>query len=106
MVIVPGALLTLGSGVLWSLTIAGAGDVQNRVAPMGVWVMTAAGIVGALLIAFVALPTAVKLKAVAVPTAAEKMLPIFERQKKRLIAASHVAGVLALVSLLASALAP
>ena len=105
-VIVPGALFTLGSGVLWSMAIVGAGGVQSGVAPIGVLVMTAAGFVGGLLVVFVALPTAVKLKAVAVPTAAGKMLPVFERQRKRLIATSHIAGVLALVALFASVVAP
>jgi hypothetical protein len=105
-VMVPGALLTLGSGIVWSMAIVGAGDVQARVAPLGVGVMTAAGFVGGLLIAFVALPSAVQLKAVAFPTADGKMLPVFERQRKRLIAASTVAGVLAVVSLFASVLAP
>ena len=105
-VIGPGALLTIGSGIVWSMAITGAGDVQSRVAPIGLWVMTAAGFVGGLLVLFVALPSAVKLRAVAVPTAAGKMLPIFERQKKRLIVVAHIAGVLALVSLFASALAP
>ena len=105
-VIGPGAILTLGSGVLWSMAIVGAGDMQSRVAPIGLWVMTAAGFVGGLLIVFVALPTAVKLKTVAVPTADGKMLPFFERQRKRLIAVSCVAGVLGLVSLFAAVLAP
>ena len=88
------------------MAIVGAGGVQSRVAPIGVMVMTAAGFVGALLIVFVALPSAVKMKAVAVPTADGKMLPVFERQRKRLIATSHIAGVLALVSLFASVVAP
>jgi hypothetical protein len=48
----------------------------------------------------------VKMKAVAVPTADGKMLPVFERQRKSLIATSHIAGVLALVSLFASVVAP
>ena len=105
-VIGPGALLTLGSGIMWSMAIVGAGDIQSRVAPIGLWVMTAAGFVGGLLIALGALPTAVKLKAVAVPTADGNMLPIFERLKKRLFAVSFVAGALALVALFASVLAP
>ena len=105
-VIGPGALFTIGSGIMWSMAIVGAGDVQSRVAPIGLWVMTMAGFVGGLLVAFVALPTAVKLSAVAVPTADGNVLPVFERLRKRLIAVSFAAGVLALVSLFASVIAP
>ena len=105
-VIVPGALLTLGSGIMWSMAIAGANDIQSRVAPLGVWLMTAGGFLGGLLIVFVALPTAVKLKAVSVPTEDGKMLPVFESLRIRLLSVSSVAGVLALVSLFASVLAP
>lgn len=105
-VIGPGAILTLGSGVLWSMAIVGVGDVERRVAPAGLGVMTAAGVVGGLLIAFVALPTAARLRAMAVPTVDGQLLPAFERQRKRLMVVSSVAGVLALVSLAASVLAP
>ena len=103
-VIGPGAILTLGSGVLWSMAIVGAGDMQSRVAPIGLWMMTAAGFVGGLLIVFVALPTAVRLRAVAVPNSDGQMLPAFEQQRKRLIAVSFGAGALALVALFASVL--
>jgi len=104
-VIGPGAILTLGSGILWSMAIVGAGDMQSRVAPIGLWVMTAAGFVGGLLVVFVALPTAARLRSVAAPTADGQVLPAFEQQRKRLIAVSYVAGVLALVALFASVLA-
>lgn len=105
-VIGPGAILTLGSGILWTMAIVGAGGVERRIAPAGLGVMTAAGFVGGLLIAFVALPSAARLRALAVPTADGQLLPVFERQRKRLMVVSSVAGVLALVSLAASVLAP
>ena len=101
-----GAFLTIGSGILWSMAIAGAGDIPSRVAPIGLWIMTAAGLVGGLLIAFVVLPTAVRMRAVAVATADGQMLPAFEQQRKRLLAVSCFAGVLAVVELFAAVLAP
>ena len=44
-IIGPGAIATIGSGILWSLAITGGSDVESRVAPMGAWIMTAVGIV-------------------------------------------------------------
>jgi hypothetical protein len=105
-VIVPGAILTMGSGIMWSMALVNAGAVQSRVTPIGVIVMTAAGFVGGLLIVFVALPTAVKLRAVAVPTPTTQMLPVFEHLRKRLVVVSLVAGVLAALSLFGSVIAP
>ena len=88
------------------MALVNAGDMQSRVAPNGVLVMTAAGFIGGLLIVFSALPTAVKLKALAASTAATEMPPIVERLGRRLVAISLAAGVLAIVSLFASVLAP
>jgi hypothetical protein len=105
-VIGPGAILTLGSGILWSMAIVGAGGVERRIASAGLAVMIAAGFVGGLLIAFLALPAAARLRAVAVHTEDGQVLPVFETQRKRLIVVSTVAGLLALVSLAASVLAP
>jgi len=68
--------------------------------------MTAAGFVGGFLIVFVAIPTAIKLKAIAVVGSDGQVLPLFERHKKRLDIVSAVAGICALVSLFASVLAP
>lgn len=105
-IISPGALLTVGSGILWSMAIVGAGSVESRVAPIGLWIMTGAGLVGGFLIAVVAMPTAIKLKAIAVVGSDGQVLPLFERHKKRLDLVSAVAGICALVSLFASVLAP
>ncbi len=106
MIIAPGALLTVGSGILWSMAIAGGGGVESRIAPIGAWIMTVLGVLGGLLVAFVALPTALKLKSVAVTRADGQVLPAFEKQKRRLEIVSAVAGLCALASLFAAVLAP
>ncbi len=106
LVIGPGVLLTFGSGLLWSMALVGAGDVQARVAPFGTSVMTATGVLGGLLVVVVALPAAVKMKALAIPTADGQMLPAFEQQRKRLVSASNIAGAFALASLFASVFTP
>lgn len=106
MVVVPGAILTVASGVLWSLAMVGADDVEARVSPVGLGIMTAAGFLGGLLTVFVSLPAAIKLRAVAVPSADGKLHPLFDRLNMRLVYASGVAGLLALVSLFSAVLAP
>ncbi len=102
----PGALITVGSGILWTMALAGGGAVENRVAPIGTSVMTGAGILGGILIAVLAIPSALKLKAVSVSSNDGRVLPVFERQERRLNVVSAVAGVCALISLFASVLAP
>ena len=102
----PGALLTVGSGVLWSMAVVGSAGVESRVAPIGTLIMTAAGIVGGILVAVVAIPTALKVKATALTTEDGLVLPVFERQERRLKIVSTLAGFLALVSLAAAVVAP
>jgi hypothetical protein len=102
----PGAIATIGSGILWSLAITGGSDVESRVAPMGAWIMTAVGIVGGIVVAAVAVPTALRVKAVAISNESDQVLPVFERQQRQLKVVSAVAGICALVSLFAAVLAP
>jgi hypothetical protein len=106
MIIAPGAVLTVGSGILWSMAIGGVGGVESRIAPIGAWIMTVLGVLGGLLVAFVALPTALKLKSVAVTRADGQVLPVFEKHKMRLEIVSAVGGLCALASLFAAVLAP
>lgn len=105
-VIAPGMLLSLGSGILWSMAIASGGGVESRIAPLGAWVMTGLGLVGGIIVAALALPSALKLRAVAISGAEGQVHPVFESQWRRLQTASAVAGVCALASLLAAVLAP
>ena len=106
MLIGPGALVTLGSGILWSMAIVVGGGVESRVAPTGLWIMTGAGIVGSILVALFVIPIARKVRAVAVSGEEGRLLPVFDKLDKRLGLVSAVAGILALVSLGAAVLAP
>jgi hypothetical protein len=68
--------------------------------------MTAAGIVGGILVAVVGIPAALKLKSVAVASDDGRVLPVFEQQMKRLNVVSVIAGFCALVSLCGAVVAP
>ena len=97
-----GAVLTLGSGILWGMSLSDSGGVENGTVSVAFWVMVLAGFVGGLLVLFVAMPTAIRLARAAVPTPDGRLTPTFERHRGRLLAASLVAEVLALVSLFAA----
>jgi hypothetical protein len=102
----PGALLTVGSGILWTMALTGGGGIESRVAPIGTSIMTGTGILGGILVAVLAIPAALKLKAVAVTSDDGRVLPVFDQFEKRLNVVSAIAGVCALVSLFAAVLAP
>jgi hypothetical protein len=64
--------------------------------------MTGTGIFGVILVTVLAIPAALRMRAVSVSTEDGRVLPVFEQQEKRLKIVSAVAGVCALVSLLAA----
>jgi hypothetical protein len=105
-IIGPGALLTIGSGIVWSMAIVPTGSLEIRVAPVGLWTMTAAGMIGGILVLAVALPTAARLKAIAVTGTDGQTLPAFGQLKSKLMVVSYVAGACALVALFAAVIAP
>ena len=99
-IIAPGALLTVLSGLILTFSVTGrTGDLVG----FSVWlvVMQGAGIVGALVTLLVALPTATKLARLdpAGPNAAH-----FEELRQRQKVVASIAGALALVALVAGAL--
>ena len=99
-IIAPGALLTVLSGLILTFTVTGrTGDLVG----FSVWlvVMQGAGIVGALISLLVALPTATRLARLdpAGPGAA-----YFDELRQRQKVVASIAGVLALVALVAGAL--
>ena len=103
LVIGPGALLVVASGLLLTMRFMTAGAPELMAAPR-IWVMQGAGLVGGLLVLLIGLPTAVKMGALAVPDAAGSLSESFERYRKRQAVVSSVAGVLALIALFASVL--
>jgi len=108
MVIGLGAIITLGTGIIWTmwLVTSGGADTEGASPGPGLLVMQTAGLLGGLLVLFVAIPTAVKLGGLAIATDDGQMLPIFESYRKRQMIASSVAGALAVISLLAGVMFP
>jgi len=96
-----GALLTLGSGVMWSMSMAQDTGADAVAATLGTWIMVGTGLVGGVLVLLVVVPTAVKLGGLAVTTGDGAVLSAFEYYRRRQTAVSSVAGVLAVLSLLA-----
>lgn len=101
-----GALMTLGSGIPMTMKLAQVLGAENVMSAPRIWVMQGAGLVAGLLVLLVSIPTAVKMRALAVPTESGELLPAFERYRKRQAAVSSVAGALALVALFAAVVLP
>lgn len=101
LVIAPGALLALASGILLTMNLMTGGATELMAAPR-IWVMQGAGLVGALLVLFIGLPAAVKMGGLAVPDESGSLSPAFERYRKRQAVVSSIAGVLAVVALFAA----
>jgi hypothetical protein len=99
MVIGFGALLTLGSGVILTMTMysEGLGDLFSEAK---LWVMIVTGLLAGLIVLFVGLPTASRLSALSVASDKGTLPPAFEIYRKRMAVVSSVAGVLAVISLL------
>lgn len=94
MVIAPGALLTVLSGLILTMRFMGAMTVA--ISPW-LMVMQGAGVVGALISLMVALPTASRLARI---NPEGESGPYFDELRKRLRVAGSVAGLLAIVALL------
>lgn len=97
--IAPGALLTVFSGLI--LTFAVSGSMGDSIG-FNLWlvIMQGAGILAALLVLLIALPTAVKLSRIT-PTGAHAEYFDELRQRQRVV--GSIAGVLGLVALVAGA---
>ena len=97
MIVGTGVILTLGSGLLMTMTLESTGDLGHP----GVMVMQAAGLLAGILVLFVAIPTSVKIAGLAVPSETGEFPPALNRLRKRQMVVSSVAGVLGIVSLAA-----
>ena len=100
MIVGLGSLTTLGSGVMWSMSMAQDAGANGASATVGTWIMVGAGLVGGVLVLLVVVPTAVKLEGLAVTTDDGALLPAFEYYRRRQRVVSSVAATLALLSLL------
>ncbi len=93
-----GALLTAGTGIVWSMWLVQDGG-EASTHSVGLWLMQGLGLLGAVLVLFVAVPTAVKVGGLAVATDDGQVLPAFEYLRRRQVVVSSVATVLAILSL-------
>jgi hypothetical protein len=100
-VIAPGALMTVLSGLWLTMTLARRGRGGELGEP-GLAIMQGLGIVAGILALLVALPTASLLARVAEPDQTGQLPPVFERFRKRQAIASSVAGALAVLALVAA----
>ena len=99
-IIAPGALLAVLSGLILTFSVAGR---TGELVGFNIWlvVMQGAGLIGALLVLLIGLPTAAKLARLD-PMGPEAAYFDELRQRQRIVAS--VAGTLALVALVAGAM--
>ena len=97
--VAPGAVLAILSGLYLTVKIY-PGAAMAQASPW-IFVMQATGLIGGLLVIFVAWPTAKKLAQV---SPMGETAPLFLLLRKRQSIASSIAGTLGLIALLASAL--
>jgi hypothetical protein len=102
-VIAPGALITVLSGLWLTMTMARRGRGAELGEP-GLAVMQGLGIVAGILVLLVALPTGNLLARVAEPDQTGRFPPVFERLRKRQAIVSSIAGALAVLALVAARL--
>ncbi len=100
LVIGVGAMLAVSTGILLTMALSTGGGSEAMRDPR-LWVMQGAGLLGGVLVLFVGLPTAVKMGGLAVMQEDGQLLPAFELYRKRQAVVSSIAGVLAIVALLA-----
>jgi uncharacterized membrane protein len=97
-VIAPGAVLTVLSGLWLTMGMARVGRGEE-LGKAGLATMQGAGLIAGILVLFVALPTANLLARVSAPDEKGQLPPAFERLRKRQMIVSSVAGMLAVLAL-------
>jgi hypothetical protein len=98
LVIAPGAIATVVSGVLITMSMVNRGMSEAMARP-GIVVMQAAGILAAILVVFVGVPTANRLAVRATMTRGGEPHPVVSALRRRQAIVSSIAGVLALIAL-------
>lgn len=102
-VIAPGALITVLSGLWLTMGMARTGQGAELGRP-GLATMQAGGIIAGIVVLFVALPTANLLARVSVLDQNGQLPPAFEKLRKRQMIASSVAGTLAVLAMMGARL--
>ncbi len=103
MVIAPGAVLTVVSGLWLTMGMARVGRGEE-LGKAGLATMQGAGIIAGILVLFIALPTANLLSRHSVPDEKGQLSPAFERLRKRQAVVSSVAGALAVLAMMGARL--
>ena len=100
LVIAPGAVLTVLTGVLLTMNLVNRGATELMTRP-GIMIMQMAGIIAGVLALFVGVPTANQLAALASEDAGatDAIAGVAARLRKRQAIASSIAGVMTLVAL-------
>ena len=94
-----GAVLTVGTGVVWTMWLVQSGQAESSAPTVGLWVMEGAGLIGGALVLLVGIPTAIKLGGLAVLTDDGQLLPVVDHYRRRQMQVSLVGGALALLAL-------
>ena len=94
-----GAVLTVGTGVVWTMWLVQSGQAESSAPTVGLWVMEGAGLIGGALVLLVGIPTAIKLGGLAVLTDDGRLLPVVGHYRRRQMQVSFVGGALALLAL-------
>lgn len=97
----PGALLTAVTGIVLTMRLARAGMPMDSV---GLMIMQAAGLVGALVVLFAVLPAAARLARVAAAVQGDELPPAFTALRRRVVVGSSVGGTLGVIALFAAIL--
>ena len=98
LVVGPGALLTVVSGLVLTMSLAQRGASHLMAQPY-IWVMEVAGLVAGVLVLFLALPTAATMARMADAAADGDLPPSFGGLQRRLSVIVHVVAVLVVLSL-------
>ena len=100
-IVLLGVILTLGSGILWNMSLVATRTAESPPVPAMYWIMVLAGFMGGLVALFVAMPNALKLGRI--PSGEyNDPTPAIERLKKKFLRASDVVTLLGIISLMAS----
>ncbi len=98
LVVGPGALLTVVTGLVLTMSLAQRAGSQVMAQP-SIWVMQVAGLVAGVLVLFVALPTSTHMARMADAAADGELPPSFGGMRRRLAMVVHVVAVLVVLSL-------